>query len=114
MDWEVRYYRTPLGREPVAEFVDLLSESDAAKVFRTIGLLAQKGVLLKEPYTRQMAGKMRELRVSCNRREVRILYFPFERRTLLLLHAFIKKTKKTPRREIEIGVGRMNDAINNQ
>lgn len=31
-----------------------------------------------------------------------------------MLHAFIKKTNKTPRREIEIGVGRMNDAITNQ
>ncbi len=97
----------------MADFIDTLPDPDKAKVFRTIGLLAHQGVLLKEPYTRQVAGKMRELRISCNKREVRIFYFPFRQRTFLLLHAFVKKTEKTPSREIDVAIARMEDAIEN-
>ncbi|MBI3794089.1 MAG: type II toxin-antitoxin system RelE/ParE family toxin [Nitrospinae bacterium] len=77
MDWEVKYYRTQAGREPAAEFIDSLSDEDVAKVFRTIGLLVGRGVMLKEPYSRQINGKMRELRISCNREEVRIFFCRF-------------------------------------
>ncbi len=39
-----------------------------------LDLLEQRGVLLGEPYTRQLSGKLRELRFYCGGKRVRISY----------------------------------------
>ena len=114
MDWVVEYYRDSKGKEPVAEFIDALSNEARAKVFRTIKLLKNYGVLLKEPYTRQVKGKIRELRIKDRSGNIRVLYFAFTGRRVILLNGFIKKTDKTPLNEIEIAEKRMNDFINRQ
>ena len=41
----------------------------------------------------------------------RILYFAFTGRKFVLLHGFTKKTEKTPVREIEIAVRRMEEYL---
>jgi phage-related protein len=83
-------------------------------VFRLIKLLKDYGVLLKEPYTKQIRGKIRELRIKDSQGAVRILYFTFTGRRFILLHGFIKKADKTPEREIEIAEKRMNDFIHRE
>lgn len=114
MDWIVEYYRDSKGKEPVADFIDALSNETRVKVFRTIKLLKDYGVLLKEPYIRKVRGKIRELRIRDNEGAVRIFYFTFTGRRIILLHGFIKKTERTPLREIEIVEKRMNDFIDKQ
>lgn len=111
MEWVIEYYRDEDGNEPAAYFIDSLPDATRAKVFRTINLLKKHGVLLKEPYTKQIRGKIRELRVKDNRGAVRVLYFTFTGRRFVILHGFIKKTDKTPEREIETAEKRMNDFI---
>jgi len=111
MVWTVEYYMDSRGREPAADFLDSLPIEVQAKVLRLIDLLADYGVLLKEPYTKQIRGKLRELRVTDRLGEVRILYFAFAERRLILLHGFIKKTRRTPVREIDIAERRLKDFI---
>lgn len=82
-----------------------------AKVVKLIDLLAEQGVLLKEPYTRQVRGKIRELRIKDHIGHVRILYFTFTGKRFILLHGFLKKTDKTPEREVETAEKRMKDFI---
>jgi len=67
--------------------------------------------LLSEPYTKQVKGKIRELRVKDNRGAVGVLYFTFTGKRFILLHGFMKKTDKTPERDIEIAEKRMNDFL---
>jgi phage-related protein len=67
--------------------------------------------LLSGPYTKQVKGKIRELRVKDNRGAVRVLYFTFTGKRFILLHGFMKKTDKTPERDIEIAEKRMNDFL---
>lgn len=99
------------GKEPVADFVDSLPIKVQAKILRLIDLLANYGILLKEPYTKQIKGKLRELRITARSGEVRILYFAFTNRRLILLHGFMKKTKKTPIQDIEIAERRLKDFV---
>jgi phage-related protein len=61
VEWIVEYYKDAQGREPVTKFIDALPVGTQAKIFRLIGLLAKYHVLLKEPYTKQIKGKLREL-----------------------------------------------------
>ncbi len=109
MSWEVEFYKDRLGREPVPEFLNDLPSGTRAKVVKLIALLSEQGVLLKEPYTRQIRGKLRELRVHDHLGHVRVFYFTFTGRRFILLHGFLKKTDKTPVREIEIAEKRMRD-----
>lgn len=114
MTWTVEYYMDSRGKEPVVDFLDALPIEVQAKTLRLIDLLANHGVLLKEPYTRQIRGKLRELRITDRLGEIRILYFAFADRRLVLLHGFVKKTRKTPVRQIDIAERRLNDFVDRQ
>jgi phage-related protein len=111
MNWEVEFYRDSSGIEPVGVFLDTLPDGMRAKVTKLLDLLSEQGVLLKEPYTRHIRGKLRELRIKDHLGHIRILYFTFTGRRFVLLHGFIKKTDKTPEREIEVAEKRMKDYI---
>lgn len=67
---------------------------------RYIDLLADEGVHLGEPFTRQLRGKLRELRFSLDRRRVRITYYIASGRRIVLLTVFVK-TQRQERREID-------------
>lgn len=110
----MEYYRDSKGNEPVADFIDSLPHKARAKVFRLIELLAKYGVLLKEPYTKQVRGKVRELRIKDSKGAIRVLYFTYTGRRFILLHGFVKKGDKTPEREIDIAEKRMYDFIEKQ
>jgi phage-related protein len=111
MNWAVEYYRDIKGNEPVADFIDSLPRQTRAKVFRLIDLLGDYGVLLKEPYTKQIKDKIREIRIKDKQGAVRVLYFTFTGRRFILLHGFVKKTDRTPEKEIEIAEKRMADFL---
>lgn len=93
----------------MAEFIEELQPAARAKVFRTVKLLVQYGVWLKEPHTKQLRGKLRELRIKDSSGAVRIIYFTCTEKRIVLLHGFIKKTDKTPVRKIETSEKRMKD-----
>lgn len=114
MTWTVEYYVDARGHEPVGEFLDSLTIESQARVLRLIDLLTNYGVLLKEPYTRQLKGKLRELRITDRFGEIRMVYFPFTGRRLILLHGFVKKTRKTPVRDIQIAERRLKEFIHRQ
>lgn len=61
--------------------------------------------------TRQIRGKIRELRIKDNQGAIRVLYFTYTGRRFILLHGFIKKAEKTPVKDIELAENRMNDFI---
>ena len=114
MGWTIEYYRDERGHEPVADFIDSLPVGTQAKVFRLIGLLGRYGVLLKEPYTRQIKEKIRELRIKDSRGAIRVLYFGYTGKRFILLHGFVKKMDKTPTQDITIAEKRMKDFIERQ
>lgn len=111
MSWTVEYYKDKNGKEPVADFIDSLPLGTQAKVFRLMDLLGDYGVLLKEPYTKQIRDKIREIRIRDNRGAVRVLYFTFTGKRFVLLHGFVKKSDKIPEKEIEIAEKRMTDFL---
>jgi hypothetical protein len=68
-----------------------------------IDLLADQGVALGEPFTRQLRGKLRELRelrFHVGREQVRITYFIGPGRRIVLLTVF-RKTRQRERAEID-------------
>ncbi len=78
---------------------------------RLIDLLARHHVPLKEPYTKQIRGKIRELRIVDAVGKIRVFYFGYTGRRFILLHGFAKKEAKTPKREVDIAEKRMQDYL---
>ena len=100
MDYEVIYFKDERGLIPVKEYIKSLNFKDRAKVLKYIDLLERSHGMLDEPYSRHIEGKIRELRVDFSKNRHRIFYFAFIKKKIILLHAFLKKTAKTPISEI--------------
>ena len=83
----------------VSKWYGELSDDEAGQVGVNIDRLAEQGVLLTEPYSRQLKGKLRELRFYVNGKQTRISYFIFEGRRIILLTVF-RKTRQRETREI--------------
>lgn len=105
------YYRDAQGREPVRDFVDALDDEEQVAVLNQIdrlNLLSDELPHLPFPHSSQVEGELRELRCHYGRNHYRILYRRSER-LLILLHAFAKRTKKLPEREIQVARDRWAD-----
>jgi phage-related protein len=82
----------------VETFLTSLNEKEIAKTIRTIELLEAFENNLGMPHSKHVANGLLELRIrgTC---EIRIFYC-FHTNKAILLHAFIKKTQKTPEKEL--------------
>ena len=77
-----------------------LAEPDQARVRFHVDRLAELGPLLDEPYTRQLAGKLRELRFFLTGRPTRLTYWIAAGRRVVLLTVFVK-TRRQEHREVD-------------
>ncbi len=112
--YTVIFYRDKNGKEPVRDYIiKLMSKKDkdsrinVDKINDYIESLRQYGTAAGEPFMKHLDGKIWELRPLRNR----ILFFGYDGNEIVLLSHFIKKTQKTPKREIEKAKRLMNDYI---
>lgn len=91
--------------ESLEKFIKNLQKPTAAKVLRIIDLLEKFGQKLGPPHTKKVSKRLFELRIS-GKQEIRIFY-SFQKSQIFLLHRFIKKSQKIPRREIKIALQRL-------
>ena len=96
---EVLFFHTDLR-----DYIDALDEGTHARVYKTIGLLEQFGYHLGLPQSRAMGNGLFELRIR-GKHEVRKFYAFFHKQAVLL-HAYIKKSQKTPVNELQIALNR--------
>lgn len=99
--YEVLFFEDSNGKEFISSFLEELSEKNRARVFREIDLLENNGPALKEPHTKYLKNGIFELRISIKESYVRIFYFYDKEKIIILTHGFMKKTKKTPVKEIK-------------
>ncbi|MEV0340968.1 type II toxin-antitoxin system RelE/ParE family toxin [Nocardia sp. NPDC050713] len=94
----------------VVQWFRSLSHDDQETAAFYVDLLAQRGALLGEPYTRQLNGKLRELPFHLSRDAVRITYWIASGRRIILLTAF-RKQQMRETAEIERAVRAMSRCI---
>ncbi len=100
MNYDVEFYDTPNGECPTEDFLDELSPSDELPfVDRMIKKLEQYGHELRRPHVDYLRDDIWELRIS-KKRQIRLLYFFFQGRKIIITHGFIKKSKKVSDTEI--------------
>ncbi|MEV4577014.1 type II toxin-antitoxin system RelE/ParE family toxin [Nonomuraea jabiensis] len=92
------------------EWFDSLRQDDQETAVFYVDLLAERGILLDEPYTRQLHGKLRELRFHLSRDAVRITYWIAPGRRIILLTVF-RKQRMRETAEIERAVRAMKRCV---
>jgi len=105
--YKVQLYTSPKGEFTVRNEIERLNKRDIPKVLRLISRLETYGQRLGGDYVKHVKDKIWELRED----RYRILYFAYIRDTFILLRVFMKKSRKTPLKEITIAEKRLNDFL---
>ncbi len=104
----VRFYRTASGREPVREWLRHLDKEER----RVIGLDLMKvqfGWPIGMPLVRSLKDGLWEVRSTLPSRKIARVILCFWDGKIVALHAFIKKSQKTPHEELAIARQRMKE-----
>lgn len=110
----IYFYKDRNGNEPVKEYLqELANKNDKDsrikmnKIRDYVKALNKYGKQLGEPYIKHLDGDIWELRPLRDR----ILFVAWHNDGFVLLHQFMKKTQKTPAREIEQAKRELADLI---
>ena len=98
----IEYYSKEDGSCPVQEFMESLDIKMRAKLLKLQMLLEQNGNELTEPYSKHLGDGIFELRVQQGNNISRVLYFFVNGRRIIVTNGFIKKTNKTPKKELKL------------
>lgn len=90
----------------VEKFIQSLGKDTVAKTIHIIELLEKFGNTLGMPHSKMVSRGIFELRISGSQ-NIRIFY-AFYKNKAILLHGFIKKTPKIPKKEIDIAAKRLD------
>jgi phage-related protein len=102
------FYQFASGREPVREWLKLLPDEDRKIVGEDIKDV-EFSWPIGMPLCRALGKGLWEVRSELNGgRIARVLFCVHESR-MVLLHAFIKKTQKTPQAELELALKRRKE-----
>ena len=114
--FDVDFYADSKGEKPIQNFIEALEKQGAAnkndrirvdKILAYIYALENYGTRAGLPYMKHIDGDIWELRPLNDR----VFFFYWKDKTFILLHHFLKKTKKTPKREIDQAKRNMKDHL---
>ena len=95
------FYRLAGGDEPVRVWLKSLNADDRHTIgtdIRTVEL----GWPIGMPTCRPLGGGLWEVRSKLTQKRIRRVIFCIAQGHMVLLHAFIKKTQKTPKKDLNI------------
>ncbi len=107
MSWAITYFSESVQQEllmmPAGFLARYLRYTDRMEVF---------GPDLGMPHTRAIGDGLFELRLKAAEGIARVFYCTMVGKKIMVLHQFIKKTDKTPPRELETARRRMKEVKN--
>lgn len=111
MDFDIRYYTDQNGKKPVQDFLEEVFDKNYALWSECIASIEKikHRIYHKEPLSKVLGFGLLEIRIRSKNDIARIIYAFTKRRQIILLHGFIKKTQKTPLKELEIAQNRFKN-----
>ena len=104
--YEIIFYRSRNGKSEIEQYLDELAKKaqtsktdriNRIKILSYLNALSEYGTRIGQPIVKHIEGNIWELRPLSNR----IFFFYWKDNKFVLLHHFIKKSQKTPARELE-------------
>jgi phage-related protein len=99
------FYRLDSGKEPVREWLKKLEAEDRKAIGEDIKDV-EFSWPIGMPLVRPLRRELWEVRGSLARGRIARVLFCVEQGRMVLLHGFIKKTQKTPQRDIDLALKR--------
>lgn len=100
----LEFYESSNGKSPAKDFLRKLSAKSKARFLQISRLLEENGTAIWMPYSRHLEDGIFEVRIITGNESSRILYFFTDGQRIIFTNGFIKKTQKTPRKEIETAI----------
>lgn len=105
---EVAFYRSKAGAEPVLEWLRALAAEDRQALGRDLRLV-EMGWPIGMPLCRPLGDGLWEVRSKLSQNRIARVIFCASQGYMILLHAFIKKTQKTPQSELNLARARQKE-----
>ena len=107
MVWRVETLDDTVDREFAALPADM-----RARFARTCQLIATVGLeQMGTPHVKHLTGRLWEMRLAGRDGIARALYVAATGRRVVVVRVFVKKTRRTPRREIEMALRRAREIL---
>ena len=112
--YEINFYRDSSGNEPVKGYLISLQDKNDKdsriklnKIRDYMKILKEHGTRAGLPYVRHLEGDLWELRPLRDR----FIFIGWNGKQFILLHHFMKKTEKTPKKELDQARRNMQDFL---
>jgi phage-related protein len=109
MDWQIAYFR-----DEVQDAIMLLPPGIQARFIHLTERMIAFGPDLGMPRTRALGKGLFELRMKSKEGIGRVFFCTLSNRRIMMLHAFIKKSDKTPANEMKIARTRLKEVKANE
>ena len=101
------YWKIVVHQKALAE-LNALPVELRAKLTRLLDVIQSAGILgLREPHVKCLGQKLWEIRLRGKDGIARVIYMALDDKKLGILHAFIKKSQKTPKKALDCAKKRL-------
>lgn len=108
MEWKITYYNRAVFDEIMA-----LPKTTKARYVALTDMMMRYGSNIGMPHTKAMGDGLFEMRIKGQDNIARVFYCTQKNKNIVVLHSFIKKTQRTPKKEIEIARKRLIEVKKN-
>ena len=104
MKWKITFYSDKVEQKTLNFPPGIL-----ANFLHIAEMIEEFGLTLGKPYTASMGGGLFEIRAKGKEGIGRSLYCIVKGKEIIILHSFIKKSQKTPKKELDLAKKRMKE-----
>ena len=104
MSWKITFFNQKVEVDTLSFPAGIL-----ANLLHVLEMIEEFGPTIGKPYTAPMGGGLFEIRAKGKEGIGRALFCLEKDKEIIILHSFIKKTQKTPKREIDKARRRMKE-----
>jgi phage-related protein len=102
---KVYFFEREGRNSPIIKFIDKLPSEDQARFLEVIDEIEMNGFGASWVSFKPIQGKLWEVKFKGEKSGYRILY------VMICLHAFNKKSRKTPKRDLKLAIKRMKEIL---
>jgi phage-related protein len=106
MRWKVTFYSEKVEAQTLG-----LPKGILATLLRILELIEEFGPSLGKPHTAPLGGGLFEIRAKGKEGIARAIFCTVQGQEVIVLHTFIKKTRKTPKKALDLAKTRMKEAL---
>lgn len=111
---KIIFYSADNRNSPVLEFIRTLEVKERSKILACLKSIEEMGTDSPRVEFRQIRGKLWEIKIHAQKSSYRIFYVLLSKESIVLLHAYKKKSQKAPEKELNIADKRLLEVLDNE